>query len=82
MQIKWASWVSLFLVLSAFATARTDSIDYKQILVTGSFAIMGVIMAFIFPNASLATGRLAQKAFQAYKGGGGGGNDGTVPPTI
>ncbi len=81
MQIKWASWVSMFLVLSAFATSRTDTIDYKQILVTGMFAIMGVVTAFLFPNASMATGRLAQKAFQAYKGGAAG-SDGTVPPPM
>jgi len=50
LKLPVASWITLFLSLSYFSTARRDTMDLKQFVVVLMFGVMGVLSNIFFPR--------------------------------
>lgn len=44
---RWAAWASCFCLASCLATTPNDSTDYKQVISTVMFAVMGLLASYL-----------------------------------
>ena len=57
LRYKIASWLGLFTALASFTTARAAEADYKQMLMSFMFSLMGLAMNYrAQPDASRGFG--------------------------
>jgi hypothetical protein len=49
-RVRWASWAALFATMSGFMVQRKDSLDWKQVIFSCMFAIMGLATSYLTPQ--------------------------------
>jgi hypothetical protein len=46
LKLKWAAWVSLLCLISSMSSQSKEHTDYKQMISTLTFAIMGLVASY------------------------------------
>mmetsp|Transcript_39551 Transcript_39551/g.87988 ORF Transcript_39551/g.87988 Transcript_39551/m.87988 type:complete len:130 (+) Transcript_39551:131-520(+) len=69
-KVRMASWGALIMVLSSVLNMKSGQYDMKQLVMTSTFAIMGLAAAYITPQmaaraAALKAAKDAQQAAEA-----------------
>ncbi|GMH41622.1 hypothetical protein BSKO_09532 [Bryopsis sp. KO-2023] len=49
LKIKLAAWASLFFCISALANMKSEQMDFKQIVSSLTFAVMGLVASYLVP---------------------------------
>jgi len=47
LRMKWCIWLCVFMSISSFMTTRNDQLDMKQLAMSGSMALMGILTFYV-----------------------------------
>eukprot|EP00878_Enallax_costatus_P008032 GHUV01008399.1.p1 GENE.GHUV01008399.1~~GHUV01008399.1.p1 ORF type:complete len:121 (+),score=61.29 GHUV01008399.1:298-660(+) len=50
LRMKLLAWIALFVSMAAIANSPVDSTDYKQVMMTLTFAAMGLVNNYFVPH--------------------------------